>query len=80
MRAFILPLALTFTVGLVGCEAEPADDVDAAGEAIEDDLDATADAIDDVDPTPFEGDTATVVDDDVMDEPLVDTDPDTTGM
>ena len=77
MRAFILSLALAFTVGLTGCEAEDADTVEAEVEA---GYDAAVDEIEAVDPTPFEGDTAVVVDDDVMDEPLVDTDPDTTGM
>ena len=81
MRAFILSLALTFTVGLTACESETADAVETEAGTIEEDIDATTGAMEEnVDLTPFEGDTATVVDDDVMDAPLVDTNPDTTGL
>ncbi|WP_420454594.1 hypothetical protein [Rubrivirga sp.] len=80
MRAFILSLALAVPFALTGCQSEGTDAVEEQGDVIEEDFDATTDAIEDVDPTPFEGDTATVVDDDVMDDPLVDADPDTTGL
>ena len=80
MRAFILTFALALPLALVACESEPADTVEAEAEAVEESFDTQTDAIqEDVDVTPLEGDTATVVDDDVMDDPLVDTDPDTLG-
>ena len=52
MRAFILALALTFTVGLTACQSEQADAVEDQGEAIDeayDDagMDETGDAIED---------------------------------
>lgn len=79
MRAFILSFALALPFALVACESEPA--VEAEGEAIEESIDTQTDAIEqDFEGAALEGDTAVVVDDDVMDEPLVDTDPDTTGM
>ena len=50
MRAFILSLALTFTVGLVGCQSEEADAIEDQGEAIDEayedaGMDETGDAI-----------------------------------
>lgn len=81
MRAFILTFALVLPFALVACESEPADAVEAQGEAIEESVDAQTDAIEEtIEAGTLEGDTAVVVDDDVMDEPLVDTTPDTLGM
>ncbi|WP_420454592.1 hypothetical protein [Rubrivirga sp.] len=50
MRAFILALALTFTVGLTACQSETAEAVEEQGEAIDETyedagMDETGDAI-----------------------------------
>ena len=45
MRAFILALALTFTVGLTACESEQADAIEDQGEAIDEAYDEQGDAI-----------------------------------
>ena len=45
MRAFILALALTFTVGLTACESEQADAIEDRGEAIDEAYEDQGDAI-----------------------------------
>lgn len=45
MRAFILALALTFTVGLTACESEQADAIEDRGEAIDEAYEERGDAI-----------------------------------
>ena len=45
MRAFILALALTFTVGLTACQSETADAVEDQGEAIDEAYEEQGDAI-----------------------------------
>ncbi|MGB3545276.1 hypothetical protein [Rubrivirga sp.] len=43
MRAFILALALTFSVAITGCQSEEADAIEDQGDAMEDAMDARAD-------------------------------------
>ena len=45
MRAFILALALTFTVGLTACESDTAEAVEERGEAIDEAYEERGDAI-----------------------------------
>lgn len=45
MRAFILALALTFTVGITGCQSEQADAIEDQGEAIDEAMEDQGDAI-----------------------------------
>ncbi len=47
MRAFILALALTFTVGLTACQSETAEAVEEQGEAIDEAYEERGDAIED---------------------------------
>ena len=70
MRAFILALALTFSVAVTGCQSEQADAIEEQGDAVEDAYDERAEEVDEMieDGAPM-GDEADVIGDgEIIDE------------